>query len=54
MNKATRENRVERVPYNKDLNYSKDFVESNVNMKPIIETHEKYRKIFKEIIENIK
>ena len=44
----------EKIPIIGKIPYRKDFVESTIKMKPVVEINPEYKKIFNEIIKNIK
>ena len=44
----------EKIPIIGKIPYRKDFVESTIKMKPVVEINPEYKKVFDEIIKNIK
>jgi len=45
--------KINKIPILGKIPYKKDFVKSTINMKPVVEINPKYRKLFKEIINEI-
>jgi len=41
------------IPIIGEIPYRKDFVDSTIKMKPVVEINPKYKKIFKGIIQNL-
>jgi len=45
--------KINKIPILGRIPYRKDFVKSTINMKPVVEINQKYKKLFKEIINEI-
>ena len=43
----------EKIPVLGKLPYKKDFVDSTINMKPVVEFNPEYKKVFQEIIKKV-
>jgi len=45
--------KINRIPILGKIPYRKDFVQSTIRMKPVVEINQKYKKLFKEVINEI-